>query len=130
MPPQGCPSIYPPKPPKPPVPEHEKCLTTDEICGNFSLPCGFSNFTVWNTTEVVPSGTVSIFYSDGCSENLTVSVTNSFGFTDIFLVPPHNTVSRTYSDLIMIRLTCPTEIGNNRCTGRYCLSIHYPVQLK
>ncbi|CAH0224516.1 hypothetical protein SRABI80_02368 [Peribacillus frigoritolerans] len=126
IPPQDCKSIFPPKPP---VPKPQTFLTTDEICGNFNIPCGSSNFTVWNTTEVAPSGTVSVFYSDGCTANLTVSVTDSSGFTDMFEVPPQSTISRTYSDLVMVRLTCPVGTGNNRCTGKCCLTIHYPVQV-
>ena len=103
-------------------------LITNEVCGNFKLPCGSSNFTVWNTTDTAPAGTVSIFYSEGCAGNLTVSVTDSSGKTDTFQVPPENTISRTYSDLVMVRLTCPSGTGNNSCLGKYCITISYPVQ--
>ena len=64
-------------------------------------------------------GTVSIFYSEGCAGNLTVFVTDSSGKTDTFQVPPENTISRTYSDLVMARLTCPLGTGNNSCLGKY-----------
>lgn len=127
IPPEDCRSIFPPKPPVP-KPEPQVFLITNEICGNFKLPCGSSKFTVWNTTKVAPAGTVSIFYSDGCTGNLTVSVTNSARFTDTFEVPPGNTISRTYSDLVMVRLTCPSGTANNICLGNYCITISYPVQ--
>ncbi|MET1179326.1 S-Ena type endospore appendage [Peribacillus simplex] len=126
LPPKGCPSLFPPKPP---APKPELFLTTNEFCGNFNLPCGSSNFTVWNTDEVSPSGTVSVFYSDGCSGNLTVSVTDSSGFTDTFDIPPLNTISRTYSDLVMVRLTCPAGTGNGICSGKYCITISYPIDI-
>lgn len=128
IPPQSCPSIYPPKPP---APEPQIFLATNEICGDFHLPCGSANFTVWNTTEVASSGTISVLYKGGCSEtdNLIVSVIDSSGFLDTFQVPPHNTVSRTYADLATVRLACPTGNGNNRCTGKYCLTINYLIQV-
>jgi hypothetical protein len=124
LPPQDCKSIFPPKPPPPEPPTF---LATNEICGDFYIPCGSSNFTVWNTTEVVPSGTVSVLFKGGCTGNLTVSVTDSSGFTDMFEVPPHNTISRTYADLVIVRLTCPAGDGSNSCTGKYCLTINYPL---
>ena len=79
-------------------------------------------------TQAAPAGTVSILYSEGCSGNLTVSVTDSSGATDTFQVPPENTISRTYSDLVMVRLTCLPGAGNNNCLGKYCITISYPVQ--
>ncbi len=109
-------------------PEPQVHLITNECCGNFKLPCGSSNFTVWNTTDTAPAGTVSILYSDGCAENLTVSVIDSSGNTDTFQVPPENTISRTYKDLVMVSLTCPSGPGNNNCSGKYCITISYSVQ--
>ena len=127
IPPQDCRSTFPPKPPIP-KPEPQVHLITNECCGNFKLPCGSSNFTVWNTTDTAPAGTVSILYSDGCAENLTVSVIDSSGNTDTFQVPPENTISRTYKDLVMVSLTCPSGPGNNNCSGKYCITISYSVQ--
>ncbi|MGN8647353.1 DUF3992 domain-containing protein [Gracilibacillus sp. HCP3S3_G5_1] len=108
-------------------PDDKEMLATDEVCGNFQLACGTSDFLVWDTDEVVPLGTVSIFYLSGCADTLTVTVTNSDGQTDTFEVPPRNTRSRTYANLVSVSLACSTGAGTFDCEGRYCLDLHYLI---
>jgi len=106
--------------------DRDKFIITDNFCGNFSLVCGDSNVPVWDTYELVPLGTVSVLYLGGCADALIVTVTDSAGNTDTFEVPPKNTRSRTYANLVSVRLACPGS-GTNNCVGRYCLDLHYLV---
>ncbi len=99
-------------------------LATDNFCGNFSFKCGDTNFLVWDTDDIVPLGTVSIFYLSGCSDSLMVTVTDSAGNIDTFEVPQRNTRSRTFANLVSVRLACNGS-GMIHCEGRYSLDIHY-----
>lgn len=108
-------------------PDGNEFLATDNVCGNYSFTCGESNFPVWDTNEVIPVGTVSIFYSSGCADVLIVTVIDSAGNIDMFEIPPRNTRSRTFANLVSVRLTCPGS-GTNNCEGTYCLNLHYLAQ--
>lgn len=107
-------------------PDLNNFLANDDFCGNFNFACGDSNFTVWNTDEVLPVGTVSVLYTHGCADALVVKVTSSFGDIDTFEVPLRNTRSRTYANLVSIELKC-SGTGNNNCEGSYCVNLHYLV---
>lgn len=115
-------------------PDAVSTLASNEICGNFAVPCQTDTPTpvvLYDTDgTVTPSGTVSIYYDKGCGETLTVTVTDSTGTTDTFDVPPKNTRSRTYDDIVSLAITCtstatPPETG--QCVGKYCVDLNYMV---
>ncbi|MFC0522044.1 S-Ena type endospore appendage [Pontibacillus salicampi] len=126
MPPEGCANIYPLRPP---MPEPKTCIASNEIAGDFYLPCNTNGFTIWGTTELLPSGSVSVFYEYGCASELVVTVTNSTGMMDTFQVPPHTTVSRSYADVTEVEITCQGEEEEGRCKGTYCITIDYPIEV-
>jgi Protein of unknown function (DUF3992) len=108
-------------------PNNNEFLVTDNFCGNFSLACGDTNNPIWGTDELVTFGTLSIFYLGGCAEAIIVTVIDSSGNIDMFEVPPKNTRSRTYANLVSVRLACPGA-GTYYCEGSYCLNLHYSTQ--
>lgn len=108
--------------------ERSEFLATDDICGNFSFTCGNANFLVWDSVEVVPVGTVSVFHTHGCASLLSVTVTDSDGHSDTFEVPPGNTRSRTYANLVSVTFSCSTSSESTICEGRYCLDLHYLIR--
>ncbi|RFA33407.1 hypothetical protein CAI16_14770 [Virgibacillus dokdonensis] len=101
-------------------------LATDNVCGNFRFSSDNAHFTVWDSKEIIPLGTVSIFHNGDDENSLIVTVTDSRGNIDTFLVPPRNTRSRTYANLVSVHLTCSGS-RIQFCEGRYCLHLHYLV---
>lgn len=104
--------------------ESMKAVVSDDFNGCFSLACGETNIPVWDTKEVLPFGTVSVLYTNGCADALIVTITDSAGNTDAFEVPPRNTRSRTFANLVSVTVSCPGA-GTGTCEGRYCLNLHY-----
>ena len=104
--------------------DSKKALISDTFSGCFSLTCGEMDIPVWDTEEVLPFGTVSVLYTNGCADALIVTITDSAGNIDTFVVPPRNTRSRTFSNLVSVRVSCPGT-GSGICEGRYCINLHY-----
>jgi hypothetical protein len=102
-------------------------LASDGISGNFNILCGQSDITLWSTIEVTSAGTVTIYYGEGCSDALLVTVIDSLGGIDTFSVPQKNTRSRTYASLSEVRITCPAGVNQFPCYGSYCIDLNYFV---
>ncbi|WP_179298843.1 S-Ena type endospore appendage [Evansella halocellulosilytica] len=102
-------------------------LASDEVCGNFTVTCGQTDVIVWNTSDVTSAGTVSIYYGSGCADELIVTVVDSEAIADTFLVPSQNTRSRTYANIVEVRVSCPPGGNQTSCHGRYSIDLHYLV---
>ncbi|WP_035722365.1 S-Ena type endospore appendage [Gracilibacillus boraciitolerans] len=40
---------------------------SDDICGNFTIPCDQEPETIWQS-DLIVTGTISVYYSKGCAE--------------------------------------------------------------
>ncbi|WP_121638872.1 S-Ena type endospore appendage [Virgibacillus sp. Bac330] len=107
-------------------------LLTDEVCGNFTIACGESDDVYFSQQPV--TGTVSVFYDNGCAANLIVTVFN--GATEVadFQVPnsPLSNVGNTravtfFEAFDRVQITCTDNSPPaNACTGKFCITAHYP----
>jgi hypothetical protein len=100
-------------------------LASDGISGNFHISCESSDVTVWDTVDVITAGTVSVYYGEGCASSLEVTVIDSQGDQDTFFVPPKNTRSRTYKNIVELKVSCTAAVNQIPCLGSYCIKIHY-----
>lgn len=86
MPPEGCPTLYPPKPPKPSKPPKNRKLVTDEICGNIYQSCNGKFEEYWRSIGIsdYPSGSVTVINKSDCIMTVRVD-TNGDGIPDVIL---------------------------------------------
>lgn len=102
---------------------------SDDFCGNFTMDCSEEPESIWQS-ELVVTGTVSVYYARGCAEGLLVDILLDGIIQQSFTVPlaiesPYgNTRSFTVQDFNEIQITCSGE-GNERCAGTYCINAHY-----
>lgn len=105
--------------------EHEERpqpqLINDEICGNISSPCDGTETVLWVSHFPSSFGTLSVFNGRGCGK-MTVIINGNVNF----IVNDGQTRSITSPDLHHIAIRCME--GTGRCTGSYCLELHYERQ--
>jgi hypothetical protein len=111
-------------------------IVTDEICGVFNIPCG-EKTTVWELDTAVVFGngaqsaaSVSIYYDKGCGEEMKLTLTSATNTTHEILIPKLNTRSYTFLNIIKAEVECLEKNGqssNQRCQGKYCITLHYDV---
>lgn len=105
---------------------HHRCdvIASDKVDGQFNIPCD-EEVTIWNGAGVSSAGTVTIYYSEGCADELLVQVIDTRGKVDAFTIPRKNTRSRTYANISKVIVTCREGNGMLSCYGHYCLNLHY-----
>ncbi|MEC3885354.1 S-Ena type endospore appendage [Halobacillus sp. HZG1] len=102
---------------------------SDDFCGNFTIDCGEEPESVWES-ELVVTGTVSVYYAKGCSDGLLVTILLDGILQQSFIVPLAiesaygNTRSFTVREFNEIQITCIGE-GEQSCAGTYCINAHY-----
>lgn len=125
MPPKGCPSLYPPKPRKPPK---TRKLVKDEICGNIYQSCNGKFEEYWRSIGLsdFPSGSVTVINQSHCTMTVRAD-TNGDGVPDVTLftiTEKGQTKSASLGTIANLEISC-TGRENLKCSGSFCISIHY-----
>ncbi|KHE72972.1 DUF3992 domain-containing protein [Halobacillus sp. BBL2006] len=126
--PPGCPDIFP-RPPKPPRPPKKlKRPISDEICGNISQSCNGEPVEYWRSISIenLPSGTVSVVNKSDCTMIVNADLDGD-GIADInlFIITENGqTKSATLDSISNLEIICEGD-GAEKCTGTYCISLHY-----
>ncbi len=131
LPPQGCPSIFPPHPPHP-VGKRE--IVTAEICGGINQPCNGGYVQYWKTVgmDAFPMATISVLNKSGCVMTVRAD-TNGDGFPNVtlFQISERNqTKSVTIGNITALEVSCTGGTNPEAlCTGTYCITLHYEKEL-
>jgi hypothetical protein len=114
-------------------------LVTDEICGNFHIPCVESDskspVRIWEIDPTVylynaqSSASISIYYDQGCSDEISAMITKKDGSTVTISVAKLNTRSYTAIEIVSLDLICDKKEHTQTiaCRGKYCINLHYDV---
>lgn len=113
-------------------------IVKDEICGTFNIPCSKEGtaVTVWEldtatfTFGAQSAASISIFYEQGCDDELTALVTKIDGSTTVLNVAKLNTRAITVIDAVSLKIVCEEKVTPSPlkyCRGKFCISLHYDV---
>ncbi|NMH68323.1 hypothetical protein HF072_05975 [Bacillus sp. RO3] len=123
--PPGCQNIYPPTPP----PSTPACqLVKNELCGNIEQPCNSEWIEYWSILDVTPapSGSLIIYNGSGCLMNVR-GIVNGVLTNLLSVSNQGQSKAITVNGLESIEVQCVGDTVGSTCSGRFCLTIHYPV---
>lgn len=115
--------------PRPNPPREAKCeIVKNEICGNIEQPCDGNWVEYWSALEVSspPTGSLVVFNGCGCTMNIRGRV-NGRLVPLLTVTQWGQSKSVTVNGIETLEIQCIPNGKKETCSGRYCLTIQYPV---
>ncbi|WAA12676.1 S-Ena type endospore appendage [Fervidibacillus halotolerans] len=115
-------------PPKPPVSDSRCEFAKNEICGNIEQPCDGSWVEYWSALGIPSklSGSLVVFNGSDCTINIRGKINGRL--TPLLTVNQWGqSKSVTVNGIETIEIQCIQSGKKETCSGRYCLTIQYPV---
>ncbi|MFS1515226.1 S-Ena type endospore appendage [Bacillus sp. SM2101] len=115
----------------------------DELCGNFTIPCGTQEVVIWTTEndamEFFPvTGSLTVFLDRGCGDltvellegGTTGTVVKTLTITPAMMSNNGNSMSTTQIGFDTVRLSCADDMDTGAaCRGKYCLCVNYEAAI-
>ncbi|MCA1060586.1 hypothetical protein LCL96_16745 [Rossellomorea aquimaris] len=127
--PPGCSNIYPPPTPTPtPTPTRSCQLVKNEICGNIEQFCNGEWEEYWRNfgVDATFTGSLVVYNGSGCPMSVRGVINGAYVFL-FSVMNQGQSKSITVSGIENLEIQCLGSDPASRCSGRYCLTVHYPL---